>query len=177
MFKQRVDEEIELVLVEPSFAQYYLEIVTRERAYLSEWLVWPPLAKSEEFFLNFIDKSLREYADDKTMVCAIIYRDQLVGNVGLHNIGEPEKCGEIGYWLSKNFQGRGIVSRTVKKMIALGFEKYHLNRIFIEAAMENLPSRAVCERLGLELHRENAKPSELHGREVTHAIYRVDKSL
>ncbi|MCW8997762.1 MAG: GNAT family N-acetyltransferase, partial [Kangiellaceae bacterium] len=166
---------IELALVEPSFAPIYFEIVSREREYLSEWLLWPPLAKSEEFFLNFITKSLHEYADGKTMVCAIIHGNELVGNVGLHNISDPEKSGEIGYWLRERFQGKGIVSRAVKQMMMVGFELYSLNTIFIEAAMENTSSRAVCERLGFKLDKVNAKPSELHGREVTHAIYRMER--
>lgn len=79
MFTLKVDSELELALVERSFAQKYFEIVSTQREYLSQWLVWPPHAKSEAFFLAFINKSLIEYAEDKGMVCAIIYNNELVG--------------------------------------------------------------------------------------------------
>jgi len=175
MFTVKVDEEIKLSLVEPSFASHYLRIVSEERDYLGKWLVWPPLADSKEFFLEFISKSLHDYADGKTIVCAMFYKGLLVGNMSLHNIGQPEDTGEIGYWISQSFQGKGIVARAVKKMLSIGFEGHGLNSIYIEAAMENTSSRAVCERLGATLEEENAKPSELHGKEVLHAIYRIDK--
>lgn len=174
MFSISVDDELQLALVEASFAKYYYKIVTNQKKYLGKWLTWPPLADSEDFFLTYITKALREYAENQTMVCAIFYHDELVGNVSLHNIDQDSKSAEIGYWISKDFQGKGIVSRVVKKIIEVGRQKYALESFYIEAAMENTASRAVCERLGATLVEENAKPSELHGREVLHAIYRID---
>ena len=174
MFTVTVDEELLLALVEPSFAKFYFNIVTKQKEYLGKWLTWPPLADSEEFFLTYIAKTLHEYAENKTVVCAIFYHEELVGNVSLHNIEQDTKTAEIGYWVSKDFQGKGIISRVVKKMIELGKQKYAVESFYIEAAMENAASRAVCERLGAVLVEENAKPSELHGREVLHAIYRIN---
>lgn len=55
MFTLEVEKGLQLALVEPKFAPLYLEIVTREREYLSQWLAWPPHADGEDFFLNFVD--------------------------------------------------------------------------------------------------------------------------
>ncbi|SON48471.1 protein of unknown function [Vibrio tapetis subsp. tapetis] len=65
MFTLDVDGELKLALVQPSFAKNYLEIVTAQQEYLSEWLVWPPHGNSEAFFLAFIRKSLLEYSEGK----------------------------------------------------------------------------------------------------------------
>ncbi len=38
MFTLDVDTDLKLALVSPKFAPQYLEIVSREREYLSQWL-------------------------------------------------------------------------------------------------------------------------------------------
>lgn len=38
MFTIEVDSELTLALIEPSFAKKYFEIVSKEEAYLSQWL-------------------------------------------------------------------------------------------------------------------------------------------
>ena len=55
---------------------------------------------------------------------------------------------EIGYWLSKDYNGRGIMTRAVKALESFGFETFNLNRIGITADSENLKSCAVAERAG-----------------------------
>ena len=38
MFTLNIGPDLQLAIVQPSFAKCYLEIVTAERAYLSQWL-------------------------------------------------------------------------------------------------------------------------------------------
>jgi RimJ/RimL family protein N-acetyltransferase len=104
MFTMKIESDLELALVEPSFAHKYLEIVTNQRDYLSQWLAWPLHAKSEGFFLTFIKQSLIDYAEGKGMVCAIIYQGELVGNISFNTINHSLKMAAIGYWLSETHQ-------------------------------------------------------------------------
>ncbi|GHY02165.1 Ribosomal-protein-serine acetyltransferase [Vibrio cholerae] len=107
MFTLDVDTDLKLALVDPKFAPQYLEIVSREREYLSQWLAWPPHANSEEFFLSFIKRSLHDYADGKSLVCGMIYKDKLVGNISFNSISYQLKKVEMGYWLSSEIVHRG----------------------------------------------------------------------
>lgn len=91
MFTLDVDTGLKLALVSPKFAPHYLEIVNREREYLSQWLAWPPHANSEEFFLSFINRSLHDYADGKSLVCGMIYKDKVVGNISFNSINHQLK--------------------------------------------------------------------------------------
>lgn len=49
MFTVEVGEGLKLALVEPKFASEYLEIVSNQRDYLSEWLAWRLTRKMKNF--------------------------------------------------------------------------------------------------------------------------------
>lgn len=71
MFTLNVDNEIELALVQESFAPLYVELVAEHKAYLSQWLAWPDFCSSEQDFRLFVHRSLHDYADGKSLTCAI----------------------------------------------------------------------------------------------------------
>ncbi|HPW95118.1 MAG TPA: GNAT family protein, partial [Fibrobacteraceae bacterium] len=54
---------------------------------------------------------------------------------------------EIGYWLSKPFQRKGLVTDSVKGLIRLAFEKMGLHRIQIKCAVNNIQSKNIPRRL------------------------------
>jgi len=176
VFKLNIDKQLELVLVEPSFASSYYNIVIDERDYLSKWLVWPKYADSEEFFLSFVKKSLEDYENGTSLTCAIIYCDKLVGNISFNSISNELKKVEVGYWLSSKFQGKGIVTKSISKLIPYAFNSLNMDRVQISVATENVPSRNVCERLGFSFEGAISNSENLNGRIVAHAIYSLSKA-
>ena len=55
---------------------------------------------------------------------------------------------EIGYWLDKDLQGRGIITRAARALTTYAITELGLNKVEIHAAAGNTASRAVPERLG-----------------------------
>lgn len=45
---------------------------------------------------------------------------------------------EIGYWISKENEGRGIISKTIKVLIEYAFNDLGLNKIEIGVAVPNV---------------------------------------
>lgn len=82
---------------------------------------------------------------------------KVIGSMGLH-----ESCGnenaalkdlrqkEIGYVLSKDYWGRGLVPEAVKKMIEFCFTVLDLEAVTITHFKENDQSRRVIEKCGLK---------------------------
>lgn len=175
MFKMQIDEELSLALIDFSFAKQWLAIIKNEREYLSEWLSWPLDAYDESFYLDFTRSQLQLYAENKALTCIILYKDQYVGNVSFNSLNHELKCCEIGYWLSKKFQGKGIMSRSVTKMISLGFEKYDMHKIKIAVAIENRKSRAVPERLGFNVESIIIKREKMNGKLFDFVIYGISR--
>ena len=171
-----VDSEIELILVEASLASTLFELIDSDRDRLSKWLPWPPLNKSVQDTVSFIEKCKSDFDKGISMVCAIRYLGNIVGVVGYNKIDTSLKKAELGYWLSSSKQGRGIVTRASRYLIDYAFAKLDVERVQIAAAAENTASRKICERLGCGLEGIISNCENLHGKVVSHAIYGIGKN-
>lgn len=176
MFTLNIGSDLQLAIVQPSFAQRYLDIVTAERAYLSKWLPWATHADNEAFFLAFIRKSLLGYAEGKSMTCAIIYQHTVVGNISFNSIDEELKKVEIGYWLSEQYQGLGIVTKAVSFLIEYAFSELNMEKVEICIATDNVSSRRVCERLNMTLEGVISNYENLNNDIISHAIYGIHRT-
>lgn len=74
----------------------------------------------------------------------------LAGIVGFVKLDWKSRNAEIGYWISKEFEGRGLITRAVQTLVSYAFDTLNLRRIEIHCARENRRSRAVPERLGFK---------------------------
>lgn len=171
MFTLNINQNLTLALVQTSFAQQYFEIIQRDRDYLSEWMPWPMYAEDEEFFRAFIRRALHDYADGKSLTCAILLNQQVVGNISFNTINHDLKKVEIGYWLSAQHQGQGIVTQSVAKLIDIAFIELGMEKVQIAAATGNQRSRKICERLGFSLEGIITRAENLNGKVVDHAVY------
>jgi ribosomal-protein-serine acetyltransferase len=99
--------------------------------------------------LPFIRATRRQIAENDGLQTAIVAPDgRLVGMVGYHSIDWLNRKSSIGYWLARDEQGRGTMTEAVRAHLDHGFATWTLNRILIQAAVENARSRAIPERLG-----------------------------
>jgi RimJ/RimL family protein N-acetyltransferase len=75
----------------------------------------------------------------------------LVGAIGvtLHE-GKGAHRGQLGYWLAKDYRGRGVMTRAVRAIAAYGFHTLGLKRIEATAFANNPASQRVLERAGLK---------------------------
>ncbi len=73
----------------------------------------------------------------------------LVGDCALKIEEHDERQAEIGYTLSRSYQGRGIASEAVSCLLDYVFVTLRLHRVIAIVDCENLASIALLERLGL----------------------------
>ncbi|MEZ9232388.1 GNAT family N-acetyltransferase [Vibrio amylolyticus] len=176
MFSYPIDNELKIALVQESFAPLYADLVFDQKDYLSRWLAWPKHCHSEQDFCLFVQRSLHDYADGKSMTCAIIYHDELVGNCSFNSIDHDLKKVEVGYWLCQSKQGKGIVTRVVNKLIQIAFDDLDMNKVELSAATENKPSRAVAKRVGMKFEGVITNRENIEGRILDHAIYGIHRN-
>jgi ribosomal-protein-serine acetyltransferase len=98
----------------------------------------------------FVHLSLGRQAEGKGFFAAIRHSDALAGTVGLR-IDPPDRAGEIGYWIDRDLQGRGLATRCVVAVLDLCFGQLGLHRVEIRCAPGNVRSRAIPERLGFAM--------------------------
>ncbi|MGK5037777.1 GNAT family N-acetyltransferase [Janthinobacterium sp. LB3P118] len=72
----------------------------------------------------------------------------LCGSIRLKEIDTADHKASIGYYVGRQFQGRGIASAAVGAVLAHAFGALHLHRIELQCAAGNYASMALAGRLG-----------------------------
>ncbi len=141
-------ENLELRLREEADANVFFSLIDKNRTYLRQWLPWVDATKTVGDTLKYIQSCISNFEKQESVDFGIWYDNQWVGSIGFHYWDKINRKDTIGYWLAEDFQGKGIVTDSVKALIKYGFEKMNLNRIEILCAVENTKSVAIPERLG-----------------------------
>lgn len=88
---------------------------------------------------------------------ALEYQGKVIGSVGIEKYNEthfPEfenkKCREIGYVLSKEYWGQGLMPEALKEVIRFLFENANLDVIFCGHFLWNEQSHRVQEKSGFK---------------------------
>jgi len=137
-----------LVLFEEEHAEELFRLVDRNRAYLRQWLPWLDSNTSVKDNVEFIGRNRERFSKKEGVTAGIWHEGTLAGVISFVSLDVANRSGKIGYWISEEHQGKGLVTRACKALIDYGFEDLCLNRIEIRAAIDNLRSQAVPQRLG-----------------------------
>jgi len=148
MFSLEVDKDIKLTLTMPYMAEEIFELVESNREYLNEWMEWLDATKKPKDTREFIQACIKGLSQENMLLCSIVYKGKIVGNIDLHEIQRKYKKAAIGYWLDKDTNGKGIMNKCVKRLCEYAFSKLGLEKIVIECDTENIKSCAVAKRAG-----------------------------
>lgn len=97
-----------------------------------------------EDVIEFINSVLP--TDNKQFI--ICFESEPVGLIGFRDTDLANMKTEIGYWLSQNAQGKGIITQSATAILKYAFDEMGINRVQIRAEIENIKSRNIPERLG-----------------------------
>jgi RimJ/RimL family protein N-acetyltransferase len=73
---------------------------------------------------------------------------ELLGSIALAHFVWEDQRGEVGYWLGVGARGQGHATRAVRLICSWGFSALRLERIELQAAVDNPASQHVAERAG-----------------------------
>lgn len=146
----RIDEHIKLQQTSPEHADGLFKAVDQNRVHLSKFLPWVSNMQKVTDFDEYIQYCMDLYDQQQEISFVIFLHQTIIGRIGLHHINQPNKSATIGYWLNRDMEGKGIISRSCKQIIDFAFTELGLNRIEIKAAVENTKSQAIPERLGFQ---------------------------
>lgn len=86
---------------------------------------------------------------DGTAFNLVILVDQHpAGMIDLHKL--TKKSGEIGYWLSGDYQHLGIMTQCVQLLINYSFTQLKLDHLILRTAQTNFASQNVAKRCNFE---------------------------
>lgn len=171
MFAYKIDEDVSLKLVELRDADRVFIITDDSREHLREWLPWVDMTKSVDDTRDFIRSCLKDYAENKSITTFILYKGEIVGTSGYNKIDWSNKIAYIGYWLGKDYQGHGIMTKVARALTDYAFNELKLNRVDIRAAVDNKKSRSIPERLGFVNEGRIRQAEWLYDHYVDHIVY------
>jgi len=131
--------------------QPLFEAVRESIPEVSPWLAWChenySIEETREFLRSREDKS----QGDEWYSFGVFDRNdggRFLGGVGLNFINRVHQFGNLGYWVRTSAAGKGVASKASPLVARFGFEELGLHRIEILAAVSNIASQRVAEKIG-----------------------------
>ncbi|MEX0965673.1 MAG: GNAT family N-acetyltransferase [Bacteroidia bacterium] len=111
-------------------------------------LVKRPGAGSKEKALEFINKTNEGIDRRDLFYWSISEKDKakMIGSICLWNFSKDRKTAEVGYDLSPEFHGKGLMNEALQSVVDFGFNKLGLNSIEAYTHRENSSSVKLLER-------------------------------
>ena len=140
--------ECKLVLPDKKYAEDIYKVIVEEKLRLAKYLPWVMDMKSVQDEEQFLEYSIDKIHKEEMMMFIILVDENVAGMIDLHNIKRSAKRAEVGYWLSENFEGYGIMTQAVAKIEEYSFKELKLHKLQIRVHPENQKSASIPQRLG-----------------------------
>ena len=146
-----IDDELLLRSFEPEDAQELFRVVEASREHLRPWLPWVDMSTKPEHSLQFIQQSKTQQHNQVGIALGIIYNRHIIGSMGMHNWDHTLKKAQLGYWITKEYEGKGIIQKCLAAFIDFLFNKAGLNKVEIHFMVNNHRSARVAEQAGFKV--------------------------
>ena len=170
MYEIPIDDTLTLRVLLPPHAPELFALIDRNRAHLTRWLPWVELTREVADSEDFIRSMLTVFGTGRNAL-GIWHHDRLVGVVGYNRWDEREGVCEIGYWLSEDAQGHGVITRATARLTTHALDERGLHRVEIHTAAGNLASQRVAERLGFTREGTHRQAITLYGERHDRVVF------
>lgn len=143
-----VNQHIILKEINQADAPVIFSVIDQQRDYLGKWLPFVAGTKEQRNTDEFIKSILQQPAGEREQIFTIWFEDEFAGIIGFKDTDRLNRKSEIGYWLSEEYQKKGIVTVCVQILFGYAFSRLGLNRVQIKCTVGNVPSQKIPERLG-----------------------------
>lgn len=126
---------------------------------------------------EFIDFILKGYANNSKLTWAIELKSEnrMIGTIDFVSWLQKRQRAEIGYTLSHNYWGRGLMHEAAEALIDFGFKEMDLIKVEAPIMLDNKQSQRVAEKLGMIREGVSRKHMIIKGEYVDLAMYAVLK--
>ena len=136
----------------------------RDREHLREWLAFVDKTRTEDDWRKFVRASLEQFAATEGFTAGIWEGDRFIGVIGTKRIDWLNGKVELGYWIGRADQGRGIVTDACRAVLDHLFRELRLNRVEIQCAAGNARSAGIPRRLGFTLEGTRREAELVNGK-------------
>jgi ribosomal-protein-serine acetyltransferase len=140
--------DISILPTLPEHAEALAMLVRENREHLQTYL--PAVVQLDSFAeaQAYLQAAAARAANGEVLEWHVFSGTALCGSIRLKDIDDADRKARIGYYLGRQFQGRGIASAAVRAVLAHAFGALQLHRIELQCAASNHASMALAGRLG-----------------------------
>jgi RimJ/RimL family protein N-acetyltransferase len=131
----------------------------------AHWMAAFATARDGDAFLAHWRRIL---ADETVRARAIVVDGRIAGNL-LQWLDAESGKPEVGYWVAREYWGRGVATRALSKFL----DEIEERPIYAHVADDNVGSRRVLEKCGFAVVEQNDSFSAARGREVRELIFEL----
>ncbi len=146
----KIDNHVILRQLKKEDAIDLFTAIDSQREYLGRWLPFVEHTKSVSDTQVFVNSIIDLPEEIMEYTFTIRIDGSLAGLIGFKDTDRTNRKTEIGYWLSGEYQGRGVMTKSVKRLCEFAFRELNINRIQIKCAVGNSSSIAIPERIGFK---------------------------
>lgn len=146
----RINENIRLETLKLSMTDVIFEAIDRDREFLSQWLPFVDYTQNISDTENFIRSVVNQPGKKRDEVYSIWYKREFAGLIGFKETDWINRKTELGYWLTEQMQGKGIITTSMEKLLRFAFQKLNMNRVQVKVATGNSKSAAIPKKLGFK---------------------------
>ena len=138
------------------------------RPSVTQYLTWNPHTDPAETreYLTYVGQRYRtgDFYD-----WAVVDRESghMIGTCGFTSFNCPHDTAEIGYVLNPAYQGKGLATEAVRRVLDFGFDELGLHRIEAHFMEGNDASRRLMERVGMAFEGYARESMRIKGRFCT----------
>jgi ribosomal-protein-alanine N-acetyltransferase len=119
---------------------------------ISRFMAWRPHTELEQT-RRFVQDEMSRLTEGRGVTWALIHNSQLCGIASVIGVMREHRAliynkGELAYWLAPSFQGQGLMTEALQRVVAFSFTELGLHKLCVSHFSCNDASRRVIERLG-----------------------------
>jgi ribosomal-protein-alanine N-acetyltransferase len=95
----------------------------------------------------YVDKMNKGVDDNKWIIWAIEHKqsNKVIGSISIWNINKEQESGELGYGITPDYQGKGLMKEALFSVVEYGFDVMNLKALEAYTEEQNLNSIKLLE--------------------------------
>lgn len=122
--------------------------------------------------------SMQSADENDTFAYAITIEDRAIGSIGAFRQGNIHRqTAELGYYLSEEYWGRGIMTDAIRQLCDILFQTTDLLRIYAEPFAYNTASRRALEKAGFQFEGLMKNHAIKNGKVLDMTLYGLTRTV
>lgn len=160
----------------PATAQAFFDLTNNNRVYLKQWLPWLDFVNSVDDTQNTLNMRVLSDKVGTTINYFMMINNAIVGIIDVREIKDSQSelgvTALVGYWIAKEYAGKGYTTTALKQMVALCRDR-GIETVILRANPDNIGSNQVAIKAGFIYQETQKNASALYGKKIDLNIYHL----